>query len=27
LYRRYQRRRRRGEGICSIMGCRALECR
>ena len=26
-YRRYQRRRGRGEGFCSIMGCRALECR
>lgn len=26
-YRRYQRRRRRGESICSIMGCRALDCR
>ena len=26
-YRRCQRRRRRGEGFCSILGCRALECR
>lgn len=26
-YRRYQRRRRRGEGLCSILGCRSLECR
>ena len=26
-YRRVRRRRDRGEGFCSILGCRSLECR